>query len=34
MDSRKIVKALQKEVDALKARFGGPGDAAENEFKL
>jgi hypothetical protein len=33
-DARKIVKALQKELDTLKARFAGPGDAGENEFKL
>ena len=28
-DSRKITKALQKELETLKARFGGPGDASE-----
>jgi len=33
-DVRKIVRALQKEVDVLKARFHAPGDAAENEFTL
>ena len=33
-ESRKVVKALQKEIETLKARFGGPGDAGEDEFKL
>jgi len=33
-DSRKIVRALQKEVENVRARFGGPGDAGDNEFKL
>lgn len=33
-DSRKIVKALQKEIETLRARFAGPGDAGETEFKL
>lgn len=33
-DVRKIAKALQKELDMLKARFGGPGESGESEFKL
>jgi len=33
-DARKIVRALQKEVDALKARFNAPGAAADSEFSL
>jgi hypothetical protein len=33
-DSRKIVKALKKEVDSVKARFSGPGGAGESEFEL
>jgi hypothetical protein len=33
-DARKIVKALQKEVETVKARFSGPGEAGENEFSL
>jgi hypothetical protein len=33
-DVRKIVKALQKELETLKARFAAPGEAGENEFKL
>jgi hypothetical protein len=33
-DVRKIIRALQREVDAVKSRFAGPGDANENEFTL
>lgn len=33
-DARKIVKALQKEVDTVKTRFSGPGKGAESEFEL
>lgn len=33
-ETKKIVKALQKEVDSVKARFSGPGGGAENEFEL
>jgi len=33
-DGRKIVRALQREVDALKARFGEAGTSSETEFKL
>lgn len=33
-DSRKIVKALLKEVDTVKARFSGPGSAGKEEFEL
>ncbi len=33
-DVRKIVKALQREVDAVKARFEGPGKGADSAFSL
>jgi hypothetical protein len=33
-DARKILKTLQKELETLRARFSGPGDATENEFTL
>jgi hypothetical protein len=33
-DARKIVKALQRELDALKARFGDSGGSSSTEFKL
>jgi hypothetical protein len=33
-DVRKILRALQKEIEAIKARFGGPGDSGDNEFTL
>ncbi len=33
-DARKIAKALQKEVDSVKARFSGPGGSVDNEFEL
>lgn len=33
-DVRKIFRALQKETEAAKARFGGDGDARDSEFKL
>jgi hypothetical protein len=33
-DVRKIVRALQREVESIKARFGGPGDTGDSEFKL
>jgi len=33
-DARKIVKALQREVDSLKAKFGGSNNAASSEFRL
>ena len=33
-DVRKIVRALQKEIDSIKARFGGPGDSGHNEFTV
>jgi hypothetical protein len=33
-DARKIVKALQKEIESLKGRFGGPGDTSDSEFNL
>ena len=33
-DGRKIFRALQKELDAAKARFGGGGTSKEEGFKL
>lgn len=33
-DARKIVKALQREVDALKAKFGDKGGASSSSFTL
>ena len=33
-DGRKIVRALQREVDALKGRFSDSGGSVEHEFKL
>lgn len=33
-DARKIVKALQRELDALKAKFGDTGGSSGTEFKL
>ena len=33
-DARKIVRALQKELDAAKARFFGDSGGKETEFKL
>jgi ABC-type Fe3+-hydroxamate transport system substrate-binding protein len=33
-DVKKIVKALQREVDAVKARFEGPGRGADSAFSL
>ena len=33
-DVKKIVRALQRQVDAIKGRFGGPGDAGDSEFRL
>ncbi|HEY8380774.1 MAG TPA: hypothetical protein VIL09_01360 [Microvirga sp.] len=33
-DARKIVRALQREVDAIKARFGDSAGGSEPEFKL
>ena len=33
-DVRKITRVLQKELDALKARFDGPGKGAEPIFSL
>jgi hypothetical protein len=33
-DVKAIVRALQKEVDAIRSRFGGPGEAGVNEFRL
>ncbi len=33
-DVRKILRALQKELETVKARFGSPGAAGESEFSL
>jgi predicted membrane protein len=33
-DARKIIKALQKELDTIRARFSSTGEASENEFSL
>ena len=33
-DVRKIFRALQKELDTAKSRFGGEGSAKDGEFKL
>lgn len=33
-DARKIIRALQRELDATKAKFSGGGAAADAEFKL
>jgi hypothetical protein len=33
-DIKKITRALQKELDAMRARFESPGKGGEAEFKL
>jgi hypothetical protein len=33
-DVKKITRALQREIDAIKTRFGGPGEALDSEFRL
>lgn len=33
-DAKKIVRALQKEIDALKAKFADNGGATGTEFRL
>jgi hypothetical protein len=33
-DVKKILRALQREIDAIKTRFGGPGEALDSEFRL
>lgn len=33
-DVKKILRAVQREVDAIKTRFGGPGEALDSEFRL
>lgn len=33
-DVRKIFRALQKELDAAKSRFGGEANSRETEFRL
>jgi hypothetical protein len=33
-DVRKVFRALQKELDAAKARFGGDGASKEDGFRL
>lgn len=33
-DVKKIIRALQRELDAVKARFSGPGQSGESDFSL
>ena len=33
-DVKAIIRALQKEIDTIRARFGGPGEAGDSEFRL
>ena len=33
-DVRKVLRALQRELDTIKARFSGPGEAGDSEFSL
>ena len=33
-DIRKVLRALQREVDAVKSRFAGPGEGGDSEFTL
>jgi len=33
-DVKAIIRALQKEVDAIRSRFGGPGESGDSEFRL
>lgn len=33
-DVKTILRALQKEVDAIRSRFGGPGESGDSEFRL
>ena len=33
-DAKKIIRALQRELDLLKGRFVNDGGSSENEFKL
>jgi hypothetical protein len=33
-DVRKIFRALQKELDTAKSRFGGEGSSRDSEFRL
>ena len=33
-DVKKIVRALQREVDVMRGRFGSTGSAGESEFSL
>jgi hypothetical protein len=33
-DVRVIARALQRELEGMKARFGGPGSGVESEFRL
>ena len=33
-DVKAIVRALQKEIDAVRSRFGGPGESGDSEFRL
>ncbi|MEX2165084.1 MAG: hypothetical protein WD823_12700 [Sulfuricaulis sp.] len=33
-DSRKIIRALQRELDSIRAKFAGGGSGGETEFTL
>ena len=33
-DVKVILQALQREVDAVRSRFGRPGEAGDSEFRL
>jgi hypothetical protein len=33
-DVRRIIRALQRELESVKARFGGPGAGGHSEFSL
>ena len=33
-DVKAILRALQKEIDAVRSRFGGPGEGGDSEFRL
>lgn len=33
-DVKLIVQALQREVDAIRSRFGRPGEAGDSEFRI
>lgn len=33
-DAKKIIRALTRELDALRARYGGSGNGSDSEFTL